>query len=80
MGRAILMLIDEIEALHVDLWNATTLGAREDGATADEAVEPASLERTLGARLRRLRRGSKENGIEPLSTDHSHPVDTDLDA
>lgn len=59
-GKAILLLIEEIEALHVELWNAKTVAAQEDGATPDaEAdVEEASLDRTLGARLRRLGRRS----------------------
>ncbi len=31
-GKAILLLIEEIEALHVDVWNAKTVPAEEDGA------------------------------------------------
>jgi hypothetical protein len=55
-GKAILLLIDEIEALHVDLWNAKT--ALE---LSDEREEPseADLHRTLAARLRFSRRGGE---------------------
>jgi hypothetical protein len=55
-GKAILLLIEEIEALHVELWNAKTVSA-EDGEPESEGEE-TSLERTLGARLRRLGRRS----------------------
>jgi hypothetical protein len=57
-GKAILLLIEEIEALHVDVWNAKTVPAEEDGAEPESEVEQASLERTLGARLRRVGRRS----------------------
>jgi hypothetical protein len=57
-GKAILLLIEEIEALHVEVWNAKTLPAEEDGAEPESEVEQASFERTLGARLRRLGRRS----------------------
>ena len=55
-GKAILLLIEEIEALHVELWNAKTVSAEDD--VAESEGEEASLERTLGARLRRLGRRS----------------------
>lgn len=54
-GRAILLLIEEIERLHIDLWHLR----RPDEAGADEAHEPAStgaapeLETSLRARLTR---------------------------
>jgi hypothetical protein len=55
-GKAILLLIEEIEALHVELWTAKTAVAVVDD-TDDEAAgdEEVSLDRTLGSRLRRLR-------------------------
>lgn len=53
-GRAILLLIEEIEALHVDLWHAksATVEAALDG---DETPE-RDLHRSLADRLR-LSRG-----------------------
>jgi hypothetical protein len=49
-GKAILLLIEEIEALHVDLWNAKAAGIE---ATADDGQRPApDLHRTLAERLR----------------------------
>jgi hypothetical protein len=55
-GRAILLLIEEVEALHVELWNAKTVSPEDDGAESES--EQPSLELTLGARLRRLGRRS----------------------
>jgi hypothetical protein len=50
-GKAILLLIEEIEALHVDLWNAKT--ALEAPAPAEQDVRSATdLHRSLAARLR----------------------------
>jgi hypothetical protein len=55
-GKAILMLIDEIEALHVDLWNSKV--ALE---APDEQPEPSApdLHRSLAARLRFSRGGGR---------------------
>jgi hypothetical protein len=55
-GKAILLLIEEIERLHIDLWNAkaTQEQAQPDGSEQDEHVQ-ASLDRTLRARLSRIR-------------------------
>ena len=55
-GKAILLLIEEIEALHVDLWNAkaTLEPAALEPSTPDEQDERAAfdLHRSLAARLR----------------------------
>lgn len=64
-GKAILLLIEEIEALHVELWNAKTAPAEDDGAEPESEAEQASLERTLGARLRRLGRRSAAEAEAP---------------
>jgi hypothetical protein len=55
-GKAILLLIEEIERLHVDLWSAKTTQeqGQPDQADEDGHVE-ASLDRTLRARLSRVR-------------------------
>jgi hypothetical protein len=54
-GKAILLLIEEIEGLHIDLWNAKTMPEQEQPNTDHEdARSDANLERTLLARLRRL--------------------------
>jgi hypothetical protein len=54
-GKAILLLIEEIERLHVDLWNAKAMGSPEahDGV-GEEVRSDASLETSLRARLRRI--------------------------
>jgi len=55
-GKAILLLIEEIERLHVDVWDAKTTQEQEqpDQADGDGQVQ-ASLDRTLRARLSRVR-------------------------
>ena len=63
-GRAILLLIEEIERLHIDLWNAKSASA--DGMPEDlisdtevksslELKDPDSLAQTLRERLIRRR-------------------------
>jgi hypothetical protein len=49
-GKAILLLIEEIEALHVDLWNAKTAGL--DAAAQEDERPEHDLHRSLAARLR----------------------------
>jgi len=54
-GKAILLLIEEIEALHVELWNAKTAVASADERDEEAADDAdASLDGTLRSRLRRL--------------------------
>ena len=62
-GRAILLLVEEIDRLHVDLWNERSSGQ----PTVTEAVEgeleapaPPDVESSLRARLRRLGRRRTE--------------------
>lgn len=60
-GKAILLLIDEIETLHVELWNAKAAETRPDEPEPEPELAQAtdgSLDGTLGARLRRLGRRS----------------------
>jgi hypothetical protein len=57
-GKAILMLIEEIERLHIDLWNARSTqqeSAAEAGNDPPEIADGALIERTLRDRLRRVR-------------------------
>jgi hypothetical protein len=57
-GKAILMLIEEIERLHIDLWNARSShegGAAEVGNDSDEIADGPLIERTLRDRLSRRR-------------------------
>jgi hypothetical protein len=60
-GKAILLLIEEIERLHIDLWNAKSTHEENqpDYADADGQVH-ASVERTLRARLSRVRSRSSQ--------------------
>ena len=61
-GKAILLLIEEVEGLHVELWNArAAVAPADDGEPEVEPEPPPSLDGTLGARLRRLgRRSARE--------------------
>jgi len=53
-GKAILLLIEEIERLHVDLWNAKTQEQKRPATSdADNGVQ-ASMDQTPGARLSRV--------------------------
>lgn len=55
-GKAILLLIEEIERLHVDLWNAKTTQEHDEPDQADRDGDvQAGLDRTLRARLSRVR-------------------------
>jgi hypothetical protein len=54
-GKAILLLIEEIEGLHVDLWNAKAMSEHEEPETGgQDARSDANPNRTLLARLRRI--------------------------
>jgi hypothetical protein len=69
-GRAILLLIDEIDRLHVELWNERTgAGAATPAAEDDELIETATdVESSLRARLRQLRRRRSEPDVAPPET------------
>jgi hypothetical protein len=57
-GKAILMLIEEVERLHIDLWSARSTQEQavdEVGDDASESADDALIERTLRNRLGRLR-------------------------
>ena len=51
-ARAILLLIDDVESLHVDLWHARGLGG---APTEEDPTLPETLRSALGHRLRSLR-------------------------
>jgi hypothetical protein len=64
-GKAILLLIEEIDRLHVDLWNAKAIGPQEveaeasdevrsDEVRSEEVRSDGSLDSSLRARLRRI--------------------------
>ena len=55
-GKAILLLIEEIERLHIDLWNAKSAQDQDEPEPSDvEDQVQASMDRTLRARLSRVR-------------------------
>ena len=63
-GRAILLLVEEVERLHVDVWNAREEALADAEAAAEAAAaEPSHLGTSLQRRLRALRlRGSPPTG------------------
>ncbi|HEV8103827.1 MAG TPA: hypothetical protein VGP69_08840 [Gaiellaceae bacterium] len=71
-GRAILMLIEEIEQLHSDLWHARQQLSRVTAVPRDEAAEDMGepFASTLHERLQRVRRReSDSSGSRPDPVD-----------
>jgi hypothetical protein len=67
-GRAILLLIEEIDQLHVELWNERT-AVRAVAASEDELLETVpDVASSLRARLRQLRRRRPEPDMAPPET------------
>ncbi len=55
-GRAILLLVEEIERLHVDLWNERSLQTSAVPVDDDAAAVPPDLQSSLRPRLALLGR------------------------
>ena len=73
-ARAILMLIDEIELLHVELWHAGQLRERDEAAEAEPetGVDAQPRDRqSLRSVLRERLRLSAEKASAPTQTDSS---------
>ena len=69
-GRAILLLVEEIDRLHVDLWNERTSGQPAPGEAVEGELDgsgPPDVESSLRARLKRLgrRRAEEPSPLEP---------------
>jgi hypothetical protein len=54
-AKAIVLLIEEIDRLHIDLWNAKAMLGQNQPDAAAETGSEATPDRALVARLRRLR-------------------------
>jgi hypothetical protein len=65
VGRAILMLVEEIDRLHVDLWHARMQPGGGDRVAADDPAENAQLASSLHARLRRVLRRHSDPPTNP---------------
>lgn len=59
-ARAILLLIDDVESLHMDLWHARGLGA----VAEEDPVAPETLRSALADRLRSIR-GDAPTPVQP---------------
>jgi hypothetical protein len=59
-GRAILMLVEEVERLHVDLWNAKRLFPQAQPSTSDEQTRGAEPTSAAQALVERLKEGAKQ--------------------
>ena len=70
-AKAILLLIEEIEHLHVDLWHARDEESEESAIVPDEPevveVPAPSLRESLARRLRAARLHSNDKSCEPAS-------------
>lgn len=65
-GRAILMLVDEIDRLHVELWHARLRVSEVDPAPADQTAEAGEeVGPTLQGRLQRVLRREPKPSFEP---------------
>jgi len=66
-GRAILILIEEIERLHVDLWKERSMTRAVTSAEGHASAVEADLQASLRARLAQLRRRRRADvpGGEP---------------
>ena len=82
VGRAILMLVEEIDRLHIELWHARMQPsggepAETDGASDEE--EPVAS--SLNARLRRvLRRDAPAEPVEQPESDTERAATTSAEA
>jgi hypothetical protein len=63
-GKAILLLIEEIERLHIDVWSAKAMQQqdRPDRGDADDQLE-ASMDRTLRSRSSRIRSRTSKSAM-----------------
>jgi hypothetical protein len=63
-GKAILLLIEEIERLHIDVWSAKAMREqdRPDRDDADDQLE-ASMDRTPRSRLSRIRSRTSKSAM-----------------
>src|SRR5215469_4708555 len=64
-GRAILMLFEEIERLHVDLWNARRLFPQEPPSNTDEQAGPVEPPSPARALFERLHQGARQTEQSP---------------
>ena len=64
-ARAILMLIDEVELLHVELWHAGRLRGQEEDEEGESPPERPTLRSVLRERLR----SSAEKAAAPPQVD-----------
>ncbi|HJQ49188.1 MAG TPA: hypothetical protein VJ838_01590 [Gaiellaceae bacterium] len=72
VGRAILMLVEEIDRLHIELWHARMQSNEEEpaAAIAESAEGEEPVVSSLQTRLQRvLRRNVPADPVEPPATD-----------
>jgi hypothetical protein len=72
VGRAILMLVEEIDRLHIELWHARMQPSGEEPVATDGAPEKEEepVASSLHARLQRaLRRDAPTDPVEPPEPD-----------
>ena len=77
VGRAILMLVEEIDRLHVEVWHARIERGGVDNRETARAAEAAAAESRLHTRLQRvLRRNEHVEPIEQLGPDSESDTNT----
>jgi hypothetical protein len=82
VGRAILMLVEEIDRLHIELWHARMQPAGGEPAATDGASdEEEPVASSLNARLRRvLRRDAAAEPVEHSESDTERAATTSAEA
>ena len=66
-GRAILLLLEEIELLNMDLWHARTAPAAEAQPLSDSATGGATTDVAASLRLRLRRLAGAEQAPPPIA-------------
>ncbi len=75
VGRAILMLVEEIDRLHIDLWHARIAAAGDESVVSDEVAEEQQVASTLHTRLNRVLRRKPESA--PAEREEQSQPETD---
>jgi hypothetical protein len=77
IGRAILMLVEEIDQLHIDLWNARLRRDGPEPVPTEAAVEDeeAPVASSLHGRLRRVLGRDSDSVAQPPAEKAAPPMD-----
>jgi hypothetical protein len=72
-GRAILMLVEEIDHLQVELWHSRLNPSSDEPATADDSDDEEPVASSLHSRLRRVLSRAPESSSPPPAEEAVEP-------